>query len=80
MMAIGKHSSSFLLRVWRESGAGDDVRGGLRGYLRNLRTGEELYARNPSALAEAVRILVEAELDSDQLPENEEQESKYDTA
>ena len=41
-------SSSYLVRVWRETGEGAEV----RFYLRNLKTGEERYLGDPGQIAE----------------------------
>lgn len=54
-MTPSKRTSSFLLRVWLEPGAGEGADGGVRGYLRNLQTGEEQYIGSAAALTTVVR-------------------------
>ncbi len=52
---------SLLVRFWlepRESAGAEPV---LRGYVRNLKTGEESYLNDPSSLAEQVRRQLEAD-------------------
>lgn len=50
---------SFLVRVWyeaREGGAGDPA---FRGYVKDLQTGEERFARDPEAVKEHILGQVE---------------------
>lgn len=44
-------SSSFLIRLWREPREGGES-GPVRCYVRNLKTGEELYPEDPKTFAE----------------------------
>jgi hypothetical protein len=48
----GALSSSFLVRVWREHREGDWEEKPVRVYLRNLRTGEEQYLKDPLQVGE----------------------------
>jgi len=73
-MAESKHSSSFLLRVWLEPGAGEGAESAVRGYLRNLQTGEEQYIGGAEALTAVIRAQVRPEID--QLPEERSAESQ----
>lgn len=55
------HSTSLLVRFWlepRESSEGKPV---LRGYFRNLRTGEEAYIQHPKNLEEHILRQLESE-------------------
>lgn len=52
-------TGSFLVRVWyeaREGGAGDPA---FRGYVKNLQTGEERFARDPETVKEHILGQVE---------------------
>ena len=48
-------ASSFLLRVWLEPSEEDDAGGAVRGYLRNLGTGEQQVFGTPERLTAAIR-------------------------
>lgn len=51
--ANGKSDSatnSFLVRIWREPRGGREAAEPLRGFVRNLRTGEEHYLGDPALL------------------------------
>ncbi len=51
-----RRKASFLVRVWQEAGGGEDAAFVLRGYLRDLGSGEERYLRDPADLgAEILR-------------------------
>lgn len=54
-MTDSKRSSSFLLRVWLEPGTEEVAGGAVRGYLRNLQTGQEQYIGSAEALTTVVR-------------------------
>lgn len=54
-------SVSFLVRFWREQ-ADAAEEGKLRGYLRNLHTGEEQYLNDPEQLGEQIRRHLRASL------------------
>jgi hypothetical protein len=47
-------AASFLLRLWLEPREGENVAPPLRGYVRHLQTGEELYFTDPGKLVEYV--------------------------
>jgi hypothetical protein len=55
-----RQALSFLVRVWREprEADGEVV---LRGYIRNLGSGEESYVTGPTAISEALARSLEAE-------------------
>ncbi|MBS1251817.1 MAG: hypothetical protein MAG451_00851 [Anaerolineales bacterium] len=50
-----RRSASFLVRVWLEPRVIADEPSPMRGYLRNLQTGEEEYFADPSQIEEHVR-------------------------
>lgn len=49
-----RSSGSFLVRFWREPSASGEGKHELRGYVRNLKTGEERYVKDTSDLPEAI--------------------------
>jgi hypothetical protein len=51
-------SSSFLVRLWREPQA--DGEGPVRVYLRNLKTGEEIYLGDPRRVGEILDLEADA--------------------
>jgi hypothetical protein len=52
-----QESSSFLVRLWREPREdGGEGTGPLRCYVRNLKTGEEVYADNPENFARLLAL------------------------
>ncbi len=56
-------TASFLVRFWREETAnGESV---LRGYLRNLRSGEEQYVTDPALLGEQILRYLRRELEQE---------------
>jgi hypothetical protein len=61
-------SSSFLVRMWREPQA--DGEGPVRVYLRNLKTGEEIYLGDPRRVGEIL------ELEADVTRGHDEEESR----
>ena len=61
-MSESKQTSSFLLRVWLEPGAGEGAESAVRGYLRNLQTGEEQYIGGAEALTAVIRSQVRPEI------------------
>ncbi len=56
-------SSRFLLRLWREPGIPSES-DQYRGYLRNLKTGEERYFGTPEALSAEVLCALKSEHDA----------------
>ncbi len=52
-------AASFLVRFWREPRRKADEAPVLRGYIRNLKTGEERYLAGPEQLADHVRTYLE---------------------
>ena len=58
----GRDASSFLLRVWVESSESEAEGVVFRGYLRDLRTGEEQYFGDPAALVEQLNRQIEDEV------------------
>ena len=49
------NSASFLVRIWKEPGA-EGGTSTMRGYFRNLKTGEERYVADPNALLELLQV------------------------
>ncbi len=54
-MAAPRNNTSFLLRIWAEPREEEGLEQVLRGYLRNLRTGEELFVADPGALSDEIK-------------------------
>jgi hypothetical protein len=50
-----ERATSFLVRIWKEPG-GPDGTSILRGYYRNLKTGDECYVADPQALCEILQV------------------------
>jgi hypothetical protein len=50
----GHHSGSFLIRVWTEPREMETDGETVRGFVRNLKTGEEQYLNDPQKLGELV--------------------------
>lgn len=57
--AAQAEAASFLVRFWREPRGKADEAPVLRGFVRNLKTGEERYLAGPEQLAEHVRGYLE---------------------
>lgn len=80
-MSDSKNSTSFLLRVWLEPESGESAGGAVRGYLRNLQTGEEQYIGGTEALTAVIRAHVRLEDDqvADERPEDRSEGSSSRT-
>ncbi len=48
-------AASYLVRIWKEPG-GPSGKSTLRGYFRNLKSGEERYVADPQALLAALQV------------------------
>jgi hypothetical protein len=53
-------SASLLVRCWLEPSATGDGKPALRGYVKNLRTGEEMFIKDLGAVGEEIRRSLEA--------------------
>lgn len=63
---------SFLVRVWSEPRETDEEGAAVRGYLRNLQTGEEQYVTEPAAIGKLIeRSLEEVEAAADRQAERD---------
>jgi len=71
------HSGSFLIRVWTEPREVESQEETVRGFLRNLKTGEEQYLNDPQKLGELLlqhlMVEVKGEPGSGEEEEKEEQ-------